>query len=80
MMVAPLLIPKVKPPTPKKNTKNRPLSKPEEMPRDLAMPPITPPIHLSEECLFIRVFYLSWVNGLLLKCTRESLVIKNLIC
>jgi hypothetical protein len=26
------------------------------MPRDLAMPPITPPIHLSEECLFIRVF------------------------
>ena len=55
-MVAPLLIPKVKPPTPKKNTKNRPLNKPEEMPRDLAMPPITPPIHLSEECLFIRVF------------------------
>ena len=55
-IIAPLLIPRVNPPTPKKNTKNRPLNKPEEMPRDLAMPPITPPIHLSEECLFIRVF------------------------
>lgn len=78
-MVAPLLIPKVNPPTPKKNTKNRPLNKPEEMPRDLAMPPITPPSHLSEECLFIRVFVSKLGKVYCFKCTRESLVIKNLI-
>lgn len=53
-MVAPLLIPKVSPPIPKKNTRNKPLNKPEEMLKDRAIPPITPPIHLSEECLFIR--------------------------
>jgi hypothetical protein len=51
--VAPLLIPKVSPPTPKKNTRNRPLNRPEEIPRERAMPPNTPPSHLSVALLVI---------------------------
>ena len=45
--MAPLLMPKVRPPTPKKNTRNKPLRRPEEIPIERAIPPNTPPSHLS---------------------------------
>jgi hypothetical protein len=51
--VAPLLIPKVSPPTPKKNTRNKPLRRPEEIPSARAIPPSTPPSHLSVAFLVI---------------------------
>jgi hypothetical protein len=51
--VASLLIPKVSPPTPKKNTRNKPLRRPEEIPSARAIPPNTPPSHLSVAFLVI---------------------------
>jgi hypothetical protein len=68
--VAPLLIPNVRPPTPKKNTRNRPLNRPEEIPRERAMPPNTPPSHLS--FAFLVIFFFREENSILITLVKKS--------
>lgn len=52
-ITAPILIPKVKPPIPKNKTIKIARKKPEEIPMERAIPPNTPPNHLSFAFLFI---------------------------
>lgn len=50
-----MLMPKVKPPIPKNKTIKIARKKPEETPIDRAIPPITPPNHLSFAFLFTTI-------------------------
>lgn len=54
---APKLIPNVKPPIPSDKTINIARKTPDEIPIDLAIPPSTPPNHLSFTFLFIIIYF-----------------------
>lgn len=53
IVIAPADIPRVKPPTPRKNTINTTLKSPVDMPNESAIPDITPPSMLLDKFLCI---------------------------